>query len=119
VRSRRKPGRGQAHLVTEARQPRSAEISQRERRYLVIMGIRLICFAVAGVLFVNHGGWLIVLPAAGAIALPYFAVVIANSRRSGQTGEFSAYQPRLPDRYSPPASDPAADRPDRDGDAGK
>ena len=73
--------RNQAHLVTEARQSRSAEIGQRERRYLVMMGIRVICFVVTVVMFLTHAGWLTVIPAVGAIALPYFAVVVANSRR--------------------------------------
>jgi len=102
VRSRRKSRRDQAHLVTEARQPRSEEISQRERRYLLIMGIRLVCFVATAIMFVNHAGWLTMIPAAGAIALPYFAVVVANSRRIDGAPEFRAYQPRLPERYSPP-----------------
>jgi hypothetical protein len=111
VRFRWSTHRDQAHLVTEARQPRSAEISQRERRYLLIMGIRLICFVVTVVMFVIHAGWLTVIPATGAILLPYFAVVVANTRRSGGAEEFRAYQPRLPERYSP--ADPR--RPDQQG----
>jgi Protein of unknown function (DUF3099) len=104
MRSRRRPGHDQAYLVTEARQSRSEEISQRERRYLVMMGIRIVCFVVTVVMFVNHAGWLTAIPAAGAIALPYFAVVVANARQEvrGTTG-FHAYQPRLPERYTPPA----------------
>ena len=46
-----------------------------------MMGIRVVCFVVTVVMFVNHAGWLTVIPAVGAIALPYFAVVVANSRR--------------------------------------
>ncbi len=64
-----------------------------------MMGIRVVCFVVTVVLFLNHAGWLTVLPAAGAIALPYFAVVIANSRKPGTSGGFQAYEPRLPERY--------------------
>jgi hypothetical protein len=64
-----------------------------------MMGLRLVCFVVTVVLFVNHAGWLTVIPAAGAIALPYFAVVIANSRRPGTSSGFRAYEPRLPERY--------------------
>ena len=90
--------------MTEARQSRSAEIGQRERRYLVMMGIRVVCFIVTVVLFLNHGGWFTVLPAVGAIALPYFAVVVANSRQQAGAGRraFRAYEPRLPERYVPP-----------------
>jgi hypothetical protein len=64
-----------------------------------MMGIRVICFVVTVVLFVNHAGWLTVLPAAGAIALPYFAVVVANSRQQATSSGFRAYEPRLPERY--------------------
>jgi hypothetical protein len=100
VRSRRV--RDEAYLVTEARQSRAAEIGQRERRYLVMMGIRVLCFVVTVVMFVNHAGWLTIIPAVGAIALPYFAVVVANTRRPGGSAGFRAYQPRLPERYVPP-----------------
>jgi len=117
---RTRPGgrRDQAHLVTEARQSRSAEINQRERRYLLMMGMRLVCFVVTVVMFVNHAGWLTVIPAVGAIALPYFAVVVANTRRAVSPGEFRAYQPRLPERYvPPPPPSPPAD-PNQPGDGG-
>ena len=105
VRSRPNARRDQAHLVTDARQSRSEEIGQRERRYLVMMGVRVVCFVVTVVMFVNHAGWLTVIPAAGAIALPYFAVVVANSRRQLGGSGFRTYQPRLPERYEPPESD--------------
>jgi len=99
------PRRNQAHLVTEAPQSRSDEIGQRERRYLVMMGIRVVCFVVTVVMFLTHAGWLTAIPAVGAIALPYFAVVIANSRRPAASSGFRPYQPRLPERYVPPGND--------------
>ena len=92
-------------MVTEARQSRSAEINQRERRYLVMMGIRVLCFMVSILMFVNHLGWIALIPAAGAILLPYFAVVVANARQvSSGGGGFRPYQPRLPERYDPSAA---------------
>jgi hypothetical protein len=102
VRTRPNARREQAHLVTEAAQSRSAEINQRQRRYLVMMGIRVVCFVVTVVMFVNHAGWLTVLPAFGAIALPYFAVVVANARQVRSSSSFTPYEPRLPERYTPP-----------------
>jgi hypothetical protein len=81
----------------------SADIRYRQRRYLIMMGFRLVCFVIAVVVFVNHGGWLAAIPAVGAIIIPYFAVVFANggrepaSRRPG----FQAYEPSLPERYVP------------------
>ena len=70
-----------------------------------MMGVRVVCFVVTVVMFVNHAGWLTVIPAAGAIAIPYFAVVVANSRRQLGGSGFRAYEPRLPERYVPPAAD--------------
>jgi len=92
-------------LVTEAPQARSAEINQRQRRYLLIMGIRVVCFIVTVVMFVNRAGWLTVIPAFGAIALPYFAVVIANSRQQAGASGFRPYEPSLPVRYQQPNED--------------
>ena len=97
--------RNQAYLVTEAPQSRAAEIGQRERRYLLMMGIRVVCFVVTVVMFLTHAGWLTVIPAVGAIALPYFAVVVANSRRPSAPSGFRPYQPRFPERYVPPGDD--------------
>jgi Protein of unknown function (DUF3099) len=98
--------------VTEARPSRSAEIGQRERRYLIMMGIRVVCFVLTVVLFLNHGGWFTLLPAAGAILLPYFAVVVANSRQQSGGGDgFRPYEPRLPDRYVPPGGADGSGRP--------
>jgi Protein of unknown function (DUF3099) len=105
VRTHRANRRDQAYLVTEARQSRSAEIGQRERRYLLIMGVRVVCFVITVIMFVTHAGWLTVIPAAGAIALPYFAVVIANSRGQSAATGFRPYDPHLPERHVPPGGD--------------
>ena len=70
-----------AHLVTEAQRPMSEDISHRERRYLIMMAIRIGCFLVALALFVNGAGWFALVPAVGAVVIPYFAVVVANGGR--------------------------------------
>ncbi|MCU1416299.1 MAG: hypothetical protein JWP32_473 [Schumannella sp.] len=62
--------------------PPSPDDERRSRmvRYSIAMGIRLVCIALVVVL---PDFWKIV-PAIGALALPYFAVVIANNvRRTG------------------------------------
>ena len=91
-------------MVTEAPRPMSEDIAYRQRRYLIMMGIRLACFVIAVVLFVNGGRWLTAIPAVGAIVIPYFAVVFANGGRepSGRS-RFRPYEPNLPQRYVPPA----------------
>ena len=89
-------------MVTEARRSRSADIAYRERRYLIMMGIRLVCFVIAVVLFINGAGWLTAIPAVGAIIIPYFAVIFANGGREPNTSRgFQAYEPNLPERFSP------------------
>jgi hypothetical protein len=104
----RKPRRGGAHLVTEAQRSKSADISYRERRYLIMMAIRVVCFVVAVIVFANGGGWLTAIPAVGAIAIPYFAVVFANGgREPTSTRGFRPYEPNLPAVYQPPAGDSA------------
>jgi DUF3099 family protein len=110
VRSHRSARGDQAYLVTEAPQSRASEIGQRQRRYLLMMGLRLVCFVVTVVMFLNHAGWLTVIPAVGAIALPYFAVVIANSRQQVGASGFQPYEPNLPERYhSGPSQGPSQD----------
>ncbi|MHA6668152.1 DUF3099 domain-containing protein [Homoserinimonas sp. A447] len=56
--------------------PRSPEEDRRARmlKYSVTMGIRLVCIFVC---FLVPGYW-IIIPAIGAIVLPYVAVVLAN-----------------------------------------
>ena len=71
----------QVHLVTQARRPMSEDIRYRQNRYLIMMGIRVVCFAVAIVLFVAHMRWLVLVPAVGAIFIPYIAVIFANGGR--------------------------------------
>ena len=88
-------------MVTEARLSRSADIAYRERRYLIMMSIRLACFVIAVVLFINGAGWLTAIPAVGAIIIPYFAVIFANGGREPNGGRgFQPYEPNLPDRFS-------------------
>lgn len=56
--------------------PRSPQDDRRSRmtKYLLTMGIRIVCIALC---FVAQGWWLAVF-AVGAIVLPYLAVVLAN-----------------------------------------
>jgi hypothetical protein len=89
----------------------SEDISARQRRYLIMMGIRTVCFIVAMVVFLNHGGWLTAIPAVGAIFLPYFAVVMANGGRDvGNTRGFLEHRSNLPARRESPGDDGDDDR---------
>ena len=64
--------------ITSAPEPLAADQSRRERKYLIQMGIRIVCF-VAAILVAPS--WLTWVFAAAAIVLPYSAVLIANAGR--------------------------------------
>jgi hypothetical protein len=101
-------GRPSVHVVTQAQRSLSDDINYRQRRYLLMMGIRAVLFVIAVILFVNHFGWLTAIPAVGAIFIPYFAVVFANGgREPNNTRGFMEYRPKLPATRDPagPSSD--------------
>jgi hypothetical protein len=103
VRGAQRSGRDQAYLVTQARPGLSQDIRYRERRYLIMMGIRTVCFGVAILMFVNHLGWLTAIPAVGALVIPYFAVIFANGGREPTSNRaFRQYEPNSPAVYRPP-----------------
>ena len=82
----------------------SEDIRYRERRYLIMMLIRTVCFITAVLMFVNHLGWLTAIPVVGALVIPYFAVVFANGGREPTASRgFRQYQPNSPAIYRPPA----------------
>src|SRR5579859_8216802 len=86
------------HLVTQARKPMSEDIASRQRRYLIMMGIRAVCFVAAVLMFINHLGWLAAFPVVLAIFIPYVAVVFANGGR-----EPTNVRGFIEHRYSVPA----------------
>ncbi len=65
------------HRITDAGQAPSEELSGRQTRYLISMGVRTLCFLLA----VIASGWLRWVLLSGAILLPYISVVIANAGR--------------------------------------
>jgi len=62
--------------ITTAARSRADDIGERQRRYLISMGIRMVCFF--GAVAVGPG-WFRWVLMAGAVLLPYVAVVVANS----------------------------------------
>lgn len=70
------------YSITGTRRGLSEDVSARTRRYALTMGIRTVCFLLA----VLTTGWLRWTFMAGALLLPYFAVVIANGGRE-QAGQ--------------------------------
>ncbi len=62
--------------ITSASRPHSEELRGREFRYVVSMGVRTLCFLLALVFMKT---WVVWVFLAGAVFLPYVAVVIANA----------------------------------------
>ena len=65
----------EVHSITSAREPFSAQVDHRERNYLISMAVRVACFLA----FVAVDHWIRWVLLAGAVFLPYVAVVIGNS----------------------------------------
>ncbi len=68
--------------ITTAGTGPQADIARRQRRYVISMAIRSACFVGAVIAGVAGIGWLWPILIAGAILLPYVAVVMANARTS-------------------------------------
>jgi signal transduction histidine kinase len=62
--------------ITSASRPHSEDLRGRERRYVISMGIRTLCFLLA-LVFREH--WVVWVFLAASFLLPYVAVVIANT----------------------------------------
>jgi Flp pilus assembly protein TadB len=81
-------------LVTTAGRSPQQDRRDRERRYLITMGFRVVAFVVA--LLVTTG-WIRVIAIVAALVLPWVAVILANSGPSRQPPE----QPSLYSRRRP------------------
>ncbi len=62
--------------ITTAPQSHRDDLARRRRRYIISMAVRSLCFI--GAVLVGPG-WLRWALIAGAVVLPYVAVVVANS----------------------------------------
>jgi hypothetical protein len=78
--------------------PRSPQDDRRSRmiQYTVAMSIRVVCIVLC--LFVR--GWWLLLPAAGAVFLPYVAVVLANAS-SSRANPIGVLRPGAVERRKP------------------
>jgi Flp pilus assembly protein TadB len=79
-------------VISDIGTSRSAEIRERERRYVYLMLFRVVCFVAATLIFHGPARWLAV---ALAVLLPWLAVVLANAPKV-QAVKHAVYQPRAP-----------------------
>lgn len=69
--------RAPVYDITGARKGLSDDVTYRQRRYVISMGIRTVCFLLA-VAFEGPMRWVMLV---AALVVPYFAVVFANGGR--------------------------------------
>ncbi|MHC6230946.1 DUF3099 domain-containing protein [Arthrobacter sp. MMS24-T111] len=67
-------GDTEVHSITEAAGAHSEDMRQRMIKYALAMGIRMVCLVMIFVV----DGWFKIIAVAGAVFLPWVAVVIAN-----------------------------------------
>lgn len=98
-----------APAVTSLPQSPQDEATGRVRRYWIMMGIRMACFALT--VLVTPYGWYTWVFAIAAAVLPYIAVVFANAVSPTTTGtaespvqQISAHAPRATEPE--PSADP-------------
>lgn len=82
--------------ITNAQPPLSQEQNRRQRTYFLSMMLRTVCF-IATILIKNEIRWVAL---AGALILPYVAVVLANAATSTRktSAHFSAKRLSLPNK---------------------
>lgn len=98
----------EVHSITSADASLTQRTGRRMRRYLISMGIRFACFGAA---FVTEG-WVRWACVAGAVLLPYVAVILGNeSVEPGEEPEpFTTTRAQLPAAPTGAESLPAGDR---------
>ncbi|WP_029287611.1 DUF3099 domain-containing protein [Cellulomonas sp. HZM] len=80
--------------ITSAPEPLAEDVARRQKRYLVQMGIRIVCFALS-VLTWNHvPRWASIVLIVGAVVLPYVAVIFANAGRERRDEDTTFIDPR-------------------------
>ncbi|HEV7168136.1 MAG TPA: DUF3099 domain-containing protein [Micrococcaceae bacterium] len=96
-----------AYNITDAPVAHSDEMHQRLVKYSLTMGIRMVCLILVFVL----DGWLKIIAMAGAVFLPWIAVVIANAGSDTTNEHAGALLDQLPqaELEAPRPADPDGD----------
>ena len=86
--ARSKRGSESPIRITTASAGAGADIATRQKRYIITMGVRTLCFVVVAILAMTHlgPGWLPWIFVVGAVVLPYVAVVMANAADTKSDG---------------------------------
>jgi hypothetical protein len=81
--------------ITTATRSHREDIAHRQRRYLISMGIRTVCFVLA---IFSMGHWWLWVFVAASFFLPTIAVVVANSNTTPDPGGPEFFSPDLDTR---------------------
>ncbi|MDR6636695.1 hypothetical protein J2Y68_000317 [Paenarthrobacter nitroguajacolicus] len=103
-------GDPEVHSITDAAAAHSEDMRQRMIKYAIAMGIRMVCIILIFVV----DGWFKIIAIAGAVFLPWIAVVIANGSDKAEDHSESLLDyvavPEI-EKPSQPAEDESADTP--------
>jgi hypothetical protein len=88
--------------ITTATRSHQEDIAIRQRRYVISMGIRTVCFVLA-VVFMGH--WFMWLLIAASFVLPYVAVILANAGSAPDPGGPEYFDPDRGRRAIEPGPD--------------
>jgi hypothetical protein len=88
-------------VTTAGRSPRE-EQRDRQRRYLVTMAVRVVCFILAIVLFGVGLRWVAAFAVAASLILPWVAVVAANAGPRRPAERPSLFHRNAPRELPPP-----------------
>jgi Protein of unknown function (DUF3099) len=83
--------------ITTAAASREEDIRKRQRRYVLSMGFRTLCFVTAVII---GEGWVMWMLIVAALLLPYVAVVMANAA-SSKSDDFALREVREQRRELP------------------
>lgn len=78
----RKPRQRQAPVtvITAAEPSQAEQLQSRQKRYLIMMGLRVLCLVAAATAYGTGQMWAVPIFVVGLVALPWMAVLIANDR---------------------------------------
>ena len=103
----------EVHSITTAPEPLADDLARRQKRYLVQMGIRILCFAGAVLTWGRIPMWASLLLIVAAVVLPYSPCCSPTRAASAatRTATFMAAREIGPGSGRTPAASDPSDRP--------
>ncbi|MDP9240324.1 MAG: DUF3099 domain-containing protein [Actinomycetota bacterium] len=84
-------------VITGAEPSQADQLHSRQTRYLLMMGMRLVCLLTAAVAYSMKVTWVIPICIVGMVVLPWMAVLIANDRPPLKASRFRRMTVAPPD----------------------